>query len=291
MRDSAAAAFYPECLILEASRGPINWMYPDSKDLPTTGIGSLLGTKAALNDAALDMPWRWLNRHWATRAQKQAEWERLRDANIKGDGYAYEKSALLFLDQADVQIDFNDRAGVKEKALKRFLPNWSNLRADAQLAAMSMAWNAGEHIFDPESPKYWQSLTVPLKAGDYVGASDHCLINGETSERNRRDRRYFLQAARGKVLGTDPDTLAGAVVKVSAASIINGNPTKPGSHAFWAQVLLREAGTYKSALDGLFGPVSLAAWKKATGEATPAKAGLLKLCDQSRWTLGIEGGA
>lgn len=291
MRTSAAAAFYPEMLIFEAARGPINWMYPDSLKLPTTGIGSLLGTQSGLNNAALDMPWRWKNRHWASRGEKQAEWVRLRDLGIRGDGYVYESHALLFLDQTDVQIDFGDRTLAKEKAVAGFLPGFGTLRADAQLAVMSIAWNTGEHVFDPTSPKYWQSLTVPLKAGDYVGASDHCLVDGVTSERNRRNRKMFLQCARADLFKADPEHLFGAAVKPSAHMIAGSDPSVPGSHAWWAQVLLREATTYTGPLDGLFGPMSLAAWKAATGEKTPTLAGLTKLCDASKAKLGIEAGA
>jgi hypothetical protein len=45
MRATATKAFYPEMILLEASLGPINWIYADSKQLPTTGIGSLLGSR------------------------------------------------------------------------------------------------------------------------------------------------------------------------------------------------------------------------------------------------------
>ena len=62
MRTQAQAMFYPEMLLLEASRGPINWIYADSKKLPTTGIGNLLGSTSALGRDALEMPWRFANR-------------------------------------------------------------------------------------------------------------------------------------------------------------------------------------------------------------------------------------
>jgi hypothetical protein len=71
------------------------------------------------------MPWRRTDGHWASRAEKQAEWVRLRDAGIKGSGYAYQTAARLFLAQSDVQIDFDDRAAGKESAVAAFIPNWS----------------------------------------------------------------------------------------------------------------------------------------------------------------------
>jgi hypothetical protein len=291
MRAAAAAAFYPEMLILEAARGPINWIYADSKLLPTTGIGSLLGSTTGLNAAGLALPWRTKAGDYASEAQVAGEWKQLRGRGVIGDGYAYEQYATLFLDQTVVVWDFQRRAASMEAGVAGFLPDWHSLRADAQLATMSLVWNVGENVLNPTSPAYWQSLTTPLKAADYVGASDHCLVNGRTSERNRRNRKMFLQSARAELFAADPERLFGAAVRPSAHLIAGSDPNVPGSHAWWAQVLLREAKTYGGPLDGLFGPMSLAAWKAATGEKAPTLAGLTKLCDASKATLGIEASA
>jgi hypothetical protein len=59
-----------------------------------------------------------------------------------------DRGPKLFLAQSDVQIDFDDRAAGKESAVAAFIPNWPTLPADAQLAAMSMAWNVGENMFN-----------------------------------------------------------------------------------------------------------------------------------------------
>jgi hypothetical protein len=39
MRATATKAFYPEMILLEASLGPINWIYADSKPCRPPGSG------------------------------------------------------------------------------------------------------------------------------------------------------------------------------------------------------------------------------------------------------------
>ena len=150
-----------------------------------------------------------------------------------------------------------------------------------------MVWNVGQNMFNPKSGAYWPNLSAALKAGDYVRAADNCLVNGKTSERNRRNRKMFLQAARAEIFSADPDELFGSAVSISAANVVNKNPAKPGSHAFWTQAVMRVTGHYTLKLDGLFGPKSLAAFKAATGSATVTRAALQKLADDTEWTLGV----
>lgn len=269
MRSAAAAAFYPEMLQLEASLGPINWIYPDSRLLPTTGIGSLLGSTKALNAAGLALPWRFPSGEYATEAQIANEWDHLRSLGVIGSGYAYQDHASLFLDQDVVQWDFDHRAKSLEAAVSGYLPNWAQMFADAQLAAMSMAWNVGQHMFDPTDPdNYWPSLTAQLKAQDYLAAAENCRINGKPSARNRRNRILFTQAARAKQFKADPETLYGPDATISAAALAATRPTETNATGWWVQRMLGLLGFYKGPLDALFGPMSkaaLAAYGKSRG--------------------------
>lgn len=300
MRTSAQSQVYPRLLSLEAARGPINWMYFDyRKDKPeqsllTWGLGSMHDnqTRTGPDAYALSLPWRYQDGSYANESKIQDEYDRLKALGIQSrGGYAYKDEARLFLDQDVVQWDFDRNLAGKIASIRRLVPGFDDWPADAQVALALLVWNTGAGVLDPKSSAYWESLTVPLRTGDFVGAADHCMINKTTSERNRWDRKMFLQAAKCVRFGADPEIFFGTSVKVSASMIVNGNPTKPGSHAFWGQVLLRAIGEYKSALDGLFGPVSLAAWKRATGETTPTLAGLTKLCSQTRSILELEAGA
>lgn len=295
MHPSASAQFYPEMLLLEASAGPINWLYFDThkpNPLATTGLGSMLDAGGKLTAYGLALPWRKKSGAYATEAEIAAEYSRLAALGISSKGgYAYKSHAALFLDDEVVQWDFGRKRDSMEANVAGFLPGWESLRADAQLAAMSMVWNVGENMFNPGSRAYWPTLSAALKAEDYVRASDTCLINAKTSERNRRNRRLFLHAARAVIMGEAPDRLFGPRIKVSASHIVNGNPAKPGSHAFFAQAIMRASGHYTLKLDGLFGPRSHESWKAATGEDRPTKAGLDKLVEATRWTLGAEAGA
>lgn len=287
MRTQAQAQFYPEMKLLE---GYLSWLYFDTHKPPlaTTGIGDMIDAGGKLSTYGRTLPWRKKSGAYASEAEADAEYARLSALGISAKGgYAYRQYASLFLDEPVIEWMFGAKRDAMESDVRRFLPGWDDLRADAQLAAMSMVWNVGQNMFNPKSGAYWPNLSAALKAGDYVRAADNCLVNGKTSERNRRNRKMFLQAARAEIFSADPDELFGSAVSISAANVVNKNPAKPGSHAFWTQAVMRVTGHYTLKLDGLFGPKSLAAFKAATGSATVTRAALQKLADDTEWTLGV----
>ena len=286
MRASAAAQFFEDMKVLE---GVLNHLYFDTKNLATTGTGNMIDTGTKLTTYGLVLPWRKKDGSYATESEAAAEYSRLKALGIASKGgYAYKKYASLFLDDSVIEWMFEAKRDDMESDVRGFIAGWDDLRADAQAAAMSMVWNVGQNMFNPSSKSYWPNLSAALKAKDYIKASDNCAVNGTTSERNRRNRKMFFQAARAELFGSDPDICFGTTLKISAANIPNGNPVKPGSHAFFTQCLLRAAGTYTSKVDGLFGNISLTAWTKVTGETAINLKGLQKLVELTKYTVGAE---
>jgi hypothetical protein len=286
MRPSARAQLYADSVELE---GNLNHLYFDTVNLATTGIGCMIDAGAQLTDLGRRLPWRTKTSEYASEADADAEYARLKALGIQAQGgRAYAAHAALFLDDTVIDWLFWREVMAMEKAIAGYLPNWSALRADAQLAAILMAYNVGPNMFNPAAKAYWPNLTAALRDQDYVKASDNCMVNAAPSERNRRDRKMFLQAARAELFGADPDQIFGRTVRISAGAVVNGNPTKPGSHAWWAQAVMHVTGHYTLQLDGLFGDRSLAAFKAATGSAAVTRPALQKLADATKSTLGIE---
>lgn len=263
MHPAVAEAFYPE---MERLEGNLRHLYLDTLGLPTTGVGQLLGGRDGLSAFGLALPWRRANGEYATEAQVAGEFARLKALGIEQQGgRAYEQHATLWLDAAVVMWLFARTTKTMESTVAGYFPSWNTMHADAQLAVMSMAWNMGPHF-----PPGWPTLTSALRRQDYVTASDNCEINARPGDRNRRNRTLFLQAARAKQFGGPPERLYGPEVTLDASVVASADPGRVNAHAWWVQAMLRILGHYTAGLDGLYGPMSkaaFAAWAKSRGVA------------------------
>jgi hypothetical protein len=258
MRASAADRFYDEMVLLE---GWTNWLYFDTHNPPlaTTGVGNMIDTGDGLSGFGLSLPWRTKSGNYVRESTVAAEYERLKGLGISAaGGYAYKDSATLFLDQNVVRWMFDRTAASMEKKVSTYFPEWENWTADAQMAVMSGAWNMG-----PAFPESWPNLARLLNLGNWYEAAYAFMINDAPSDRNRRNRVYLLQASLSDYANRDPELFWGwAAVDLSKLIWAIKNPSSVGFNAWWTQAMLRQLAFYTGPLDGKFGPISQAAYRR-----------------------------
>jgi hypothetical protein len=193
--DTAAGLLWPSVLEVwddysEPLEGRIPWMYLDVRGLVTVGVGCLL----AGEDQAVHLGWRHASGEPATVAEVRAEYRRVQ-AMPPGLTAARYKGPLR-LPQGEVDRLTLTRLRANAELLSRsFAPDWQSWPADAQLAALSMAWACGAGWVGAR----WPRLTAACRARDWLRAADECRIreagNPGVAPRNAQQRIAFRNAA------------------------------------------------------------------------------------------------
>lgn len=261
MRPQVFVPFYNETEELE---GNIEHMYCDSLGFVTVGIGHKIESNGKLTDTGRTLPFRFYStKQWALESEILQEFDRVKKKG--GDYRAAKTVALLFLSGSDRTDDFDFILDEMEEALKIWLPKWVDLPGEAQQAVLSMAWNLGTNFLNPKATAaYWPNLHSQLKSSDFYGAAGNCLINGRPSARNSYNRVHFLNAQRQVNLKLNVSAMPGNKLLISANKVVAAakSPSKVSEDGWNVQACLKTLNLYTSSLDGLYGSVSQAAWKK-----------------------------
>lgn len=198
-------------------------MYVDVLNLVTTGMGNLIDPVSA----ALPLPWKHKDGHPATQAEIAAAWNTLKNhpglvvggvlKPLKSLHFKYAEAVTgLYLDDAAIDTLIRQRMDSNEVYLRKVIPNWDKLPADAQLAIMSMSWAVGAGFMKkfPTLSGFilaedWGTWDLATKTG--TGAAGSCTIreagNPGVVPRNARNRLCFANAGIVKKLGMDPAEL------------------------------------------------------------------------------------
>jgi GH24 family phage-related lysozyme (muramidase) len=185
----------------------IPWMYLDVKGLVTVGVGNLIdpmraalslpfvhrdsGALASLNEIIYE--WRKMKVN-----QKLAQW------GAKAAG----KIASLVLTEESISQLVRSKLLSNEIEIRRWLHNWDNFPADAQLGILSMAWAMGSGFFK-KFPQFTQACIVE----NWTIAAQECYINSTNNKglipRNHADRALFETAAEVVQGNMDPEHIWG----------------------------------------------------------------------------------
>lgn len=219
MRESVREAFVSFTLPLEGAlpgHMGITWMYPDVKNLVSTGLGNLIDPMPL----ALGLPFLHLDGTPATRAEIAEEWQRVKTLppDVRGRtaaqlGHLYAKPhTRLRLTNDDIKHLVERKFAENELTIRTTFPEWASWPADAQLATHSMAWACGAGIFNPRARRsHWPKLTAALHALDFRTAAVECFMPEERTigglrPRNKANRILYNNAAYALHL-LDPEVL------------------------------------------------------------------------------------
>lgn len=191
MRESVAAAWPASASVFE---GRCWWMYLDTKKLVTTGVGFLLESLAE----AQSLPWVTVLRgEKATADEIAAEYKRVKNLTslARLGGYAYRTSAKLRLPEAEIDKLLMKTTETFWAGLKRNWPNIENWPADAQLAALDLAWQNGYNFTEVKTNGnyVWPTTRAAFKAEDWTKAAN--AVPGSGSRHDFRVR-LFKNAAK-----------------------------------------------------------------------------------------------
>lgn len=285
MRPAVAAA-WPG--FIARWEGRTDHMYLDTRGYVTFGVGRKIDDAGVISAYGLTRPWRDADGDLVLEAVIAQEWRTIKartDLQSRG-GYAYASIAALSLDGRDIDEALADTTGQFWATLVRSLPGLPEWPADAQLGLANMAYHLGPNFLGSS----WPSFTAAARTADFAGCAAHCQTSARTP-RDRANAQLFTNAAAAAFAGPaiSPEelwglegtpTLAGvgpgpllALTSLSAAALAAAAAKPPtfSLPAFYVQRMLAATGHYGSAIDGLFGGVSRAAWlawAKAAGQPT-----------------------
>ena len=202
MRESVAVVWPSFCSLYE---GRCWWMYLDTKKLVTTGVGFLIDSV----EAAQRLPWvRVSTGSPALLEEIEAEWKRVKNLTslAKLGGYSYRTSANLRLPEEDIDYLLTETSKTFWEGLKRRHPSIEEWPADAQLAALDLAWQNGYAFTDLVSNGnyVWPNMRASFKNQDWARAAS--AVPGTGARADRR-KRLFRNAAKAVVLGVDRNIL------------------------------------------------------------------------------------
>lgn len=220
MKESVRAAFVPFTMPFEGAlpgHMGITWMYPDVKNLVSTGLGNLIDPVSL----ALGLPFIHLDGRPATRDEIAEEWQRIKTLppDVRGRtaaqlGHLYAKPhTRLRLTNDGIKQLVARKLNENELTIRTTFPEWETWPADAQLATHSMAWACGAGIFNARAGRaHWPNLTAALHALDFRTAAVECFMPEEKTisglrPRNKANRILYRNAGFVAGGGFDPDEL------------------------------------------------------------------------------------
>lgn len=195
----------------EPLEGKVLWMYPDVKNLVSTGIGNLIDPLPL----ALTVPFVTVDGPPATQEQIRDEWLRIKHLplNAKGQtaaqlGHLYAKAfTTLRLTDAGLLKLVLGKLEQNDQILHSVFPDFEEWCADAQLATHSMSWACGAHF-----SWTWPKLSLALKTLDWRTAATECFLEEEKTisglrPRNVANRTLYRNAAVVDERTMNPDEL------------------------------------------------------------------------------------
>jgi hypothetical protein len=118
----------------------LNYMYTDALDLVTTGYGNKIDPES---DAAV-LPWKRNSTGvLASPTEVSAEWNTVKNGGAPYRSTAAAKNTTLHLDADAIQTLFNSVTAATEASIRKIIPKYDSLPADAELALLSMVWAMG----------------------------------------------------------------------------------------------------------------------------------------------------
>ena len=168
----------------------LTYMYTDGLGLVTTGFGNKIDPES---DAVV-LPWkRNSDGQLATPGEVSDEWN-----TVKNGGSTYRSTnaashTTLHLDSNDVQVLFNSKTAANEAAIRKIIPSYDNLPADAQLALLSMVWAMGSGGLAS-----FRTLVDAINSSppDFATAAAQSHMQGVgIDQRNAADKLLFENAA------------------------------------------------------------------------------------------------
>jgi len=202
------------------------FMYCDSLNLVTTGIGNLIDnskrnsfdTSAFAMGPAMGLPWRFKAQGWTTKnplAFGNASPDEIAAAwittklkaqedpgfNTRSSGFAYAGLTQLTLDMQGIESLVSSKLASNERQLKLHYPNFDILTADAQFALSSMAWAMGSSFWPalrplPAEPvsannlPFFQAFKNAIDAEDYATAAIRSEFKGGGSVTDPKSRNH-----------------------------------------------------------------------------------------------------
>ena len=179
--------------------GMLNYMYTDKKGLVTTGMGNLIDPV----ESALGLPWKRADGSSASPEEVRAEWQKVKDAWPDVQSVASKSLTSLHLDDADISFLVSSKAQQFENEMKGVLTNYDAAPADAQMAALSMAWAMG-----PGFVNTFKKFASAFNADDYAGAAAEATFKGVGIQpRLDANQVLFKNALSVALAGGDRDVL------------------------------------------------------------------------------------
>lgn len=229
MRQSVGTGFVQ---ITKDHEGIVPWLYLDVKGLVTTAVGNLVertsrdvlnadgsptfATRGVPTDNLFDQPWLNASGNLASRGEIQAAFDAVKArqdlAHLGGGNQAFANLTSIRLGppgtrvnevtpqiQAFVEHTLTDF----EHTMKRGVPNFDDLNADAQFVMFEHSWAVGPNL------EGWPKLRAALTASppDYRTAmlEDHQV--GVTEQRRKMTQDLWQNAIDAQDRGEDPDRL------------------------------------------------------------------------------------
>lgn len=201
VKPSVAAAWPAFCANWE---GRLSWMYLDTKFLVTTGTGNLIDSIPA----AQALPWYTKQGVRASSSAVEKEWRRVKGLRSLAhlSGWAYETSAVLFLDNQTIDRLLTDVTASFWSRLGQTLPQLEDYPADAQLALLDLAWQNGPAFLDLKtSGKYvWANTRTAVFNRKWSDAAAAVPGTGPRADTRKRLFRNAAVVERDKI---DPTIL------------------------------------------------------------------------------------
>lgn len=228
MREAIKKAFFDYTVSHE---GYTPFMYADSLNLVTTGVGNLIDASArnsrdtspSAMAPAMKLPWKLKGDGWtsknptvgrlATPEEVIEEWSNVKLDPMQGKngGFAYANKTKLTLSMEDIQSLFDETREKMENALRsKYFPNYDEWPADAQVAIMSMSWamgpeNLGNQFVNlrnalNQNPPNFAAAAKSAEIKNFGSLSSPNTFNG-------RNYTMFMNAADVQANGGDRDTL------------------------------------------------------------------------------------
>lgn len=159
--------------------GITTWMYKDSKDIVTCGVGHALFTV----ENALVLPWN------QTPVAIKCDYDAVKAApgGYRASWYASLTKSRLAPEYVHQLLEADIDANIV--ILRKYFPYYGSYPKPAQLALADMAFNLGGHF-----PKAWPKLRDAVTTHDWCKAADECHRQGISQARNTRTQELFKSA-------------------------------------------------------------------------------------------------
>lgn len=197
----------------------LNYMYTDGIGCVTTGYGNLIDCAATNSSGKVDCTGcstppvsatslGWLRNSTgvlASPTEVVGEWQTVKNGGAKYASTNAAKVTTLHLSADTIQTLFNSVTASDEAAIRKFIPKYDSLPADAQLALLSMAWAEGT-----AGLASFKTLVNAVNASppDFNTAANESHMQGVGIDaRNAMDKLAFQNAAVVLQKNLDPSAL------------------------------------------------------------------------------------